>query len=40
LDVAEHDDLADGRDRRALDFLAVLADDQVLAPLADVGPGL
>src|SRR5262249_29637516 len=28
-----------GRDRHALDLLAVLADNQVLAPLADVGTG-
>ena len=40
LDVAEDDDLADRRDRHALGFRAVLADDQVLAPLADVRAGL
>ena len=36
LHVAENDDLANGRDRHALDFLPVLADDQVFAALADM----
>lgn len=40
LDVAEDDDLADGGDGGALEFLAVLADDEMLAAFADVGAGL
>jgi hypothetical protein len=37
--VAEDHDLADRRDRRPLDFRAILADNQMLTPLADVGTG-
>ncbi len=40
LDVAEDDDLADRGDRDAVDLRAVMADDQMLAPLADVRAGL
>ena len=40
MHVAEDNHLADRGDRYALDFLAVLADDQMLAAFADVGAGL